>query len=171
MSEQLPAEAVEALKRQPAKITATESRVEPVAEFGALGKFRTLLGLLYEKYPLDPLLQMYLGEYSEDEELQLLLTDGGHGFQKMLCRQLVLTDQMAVKLLQRALGEQDIVEAARRTKEAARLMSVFQQGVLTLNKVRAGNEQRITVQHVNVSGGNALVAANVRTGGGGREEI
>jgi hypothetical protein len=110
------------------------------------------------------------------EDARALLADGGRDIQIKLCRQLALTHEAAVKFLQRGMGEYNTVEAARLTNAAARLMSVFQQGVLALRNVQAGNDQRITFQQVNVSGGNTLVAANVKTGaalvpaGEGREE-
>ena len=43
-------------------------------------------------------------------------------------------------------------------------MQVFQEGMLTLKKSRTGGEQKIVVQHVQVSdGGQAVIAAQVKT--------
>jgi hypothetical protein len=56
---------------------------------------------------------------------------------------------------------------------ASRLMMAFQQGMVTLDKIRAGGKQTILVQHVQVNdGGQAVVAGKVRGGaeGGGRQE-
>jgi hypothetical protein len=55
---------------------------------------------------------------------------------------------------------------------ASRLMMTFQQGLVTLDKLRAGNKQIIIVQHVQVNdGGQAVVAGKVPSGkGGGRDE-
>jgi hypothetical protein len=56
---------------------------------------------------------------------------------------------------------------------SSRLMIAFQQGMMTLDKLRAGGKQTILVQHVQVNeGGQAVVAGKVRGGaeGGGRKE-
>ena len=44
-------------------------------------------------------------------------------------------------------------------------MSVFQQGMLTLQKIKTGGNQTVTVQHVNVGAGGQAVIGNVQTGG------
>jgi hypothetical protein len=77
---------------------------------------------------------------------------------------LALAHEAAEKFLQRGMGEHNTVEAARLVNAASRLMSVFQQGVLALRDIQPGHDPRITLQQVNVSGGNALIAANVNTG-------
>jgi hypothetical protein len=60
------------------------------------------------------------------------------------------------------------VEACRLTNSAARLMSVFQDGLLTLQKLRTGGNQTVTVQHVNVESGAQAVIGNVQTRGARR---
>ena len=46
----------------------------------------------------------------------------------------------------------------KRLNTAARCMTAYQQGLLTLRKLRVGGHQRISVQHVHVSeGGQAIV--------------
>jgi hypothetical protein len=51
---------------------------------------------------------------------------------------------------------------------ASRLMLAFQQGLLTLDRLRGGGTQNIVVQHVQVNGGGrAVVAGKVRGGKGG----
>jgi hypothetical protein len=50
-------------------------------------------------------------------------------------------------------------------------MGVFQDGLLTLQRLRSGGNQTVTVQHVNVQAGAQAVIGNVGTGGrkrGGR---
>ena len=60
------------------------------------------------------------------------------------------------------------VEACRLTNAAARLLSSFHEGALTLHKLRTGNKQTVVVQHVRVSeGGQAVIAGDMTTGGGG----
>jgi hypothetical protein len=57
---------------------------------------------------------------------------------------------------------------------AARAMSAFNEGMLTLAKVRTGGRQNVVVQHVDVRGGQAVVAGQVagrgRTGRGRKTE-
>jgi hypothetical protein len=48
---------------------------------------------------------------------------------------------------------------------SVRLMGAFQQGLLAVQKLRSGNTQTVTVQHVHVSGGQALITGTVQAGG------
>jgi hypothetical protein len=59
----------------------------------------------------------------------------------------------------------DQVEACRCTNAAARLMSAFNDAALTLQRLRTGGNQTVTVQHVNVASGGQAVIGNVQTGG------
>jgi hypothetical protein len=59
----------------------------------------------------------------------------------------------------------DQVEACRLANTVARLMGTFQDGLLTLQKLRTGGSQTVTVQHVNVGAGGQAAIGNVRTGG------
>jgi hypothetical protein len=115
--------------------------------------------------------QVYL--QADCDDARAMLSDGGKDIQIKICQQLAQAHDAAIKLLHRGMGEYNTVEAARLANVAARLMTVFQQGVLALRHIQAGGE-RITLQQVNVSGGNALVAANVSIGtrspSTGREE-
>jgi hypothetical protein len=57
-------------------------------------------------------------------------------------------------------------EAARMACAAARLMDSYQRGLLTLDRLRNGGRQVVTVQHVKVEGGGqAIVAGEMRAGG------
>ncbi len=47
-------------------------------------------------------------------------------------------------------------------------MSVFQDGLLTLQRLRTGGNQTVTVQHVNVAAGAQAVIGSVQTGGAKR---
>lgn len=110
--------------------------------------------------------QMYVQHDCDDA--RVMLFDGGRDIQIKLCRQLSLAHEAATKLLSRAIGEYNSVEAARLANAACRLMSTFQEGAVVLRNVQVGSEARITVlQEVNVSGGNAVVGASVRTGAAG----
>jgi hypothetical protein len=61
------------------------------------------------------------------------------------------------------MSEFNSVEAARLVNAASRLMSVYQQGILALRNIQLGHDPRITLQQVNVSGGNTVVAATIAT--------
>jgi len=57
------------------------------------------------------------------------------------------------------------IEASRLANSAARMMESFNQGLLTLDRLRNGRQQLVTVQHVNVAnGGQAIVAGEVSPG-------
>ena len=59
------------------------------------------------------------------------------------------------------------VQVTRLAGAAARMMTTFQQGLLTLQRIRTGGQQVVTVQHVEVrAGGQAIVAGKMKAGGG-----
>jgi hypothetical protein len=105
--------------------------------------------------------------------------DAGNSLEKMLAHQMAVAHEASLRLLNRALEragyessmgamrEGDSIEACRMTNAAARLMSVFQDGLLTLQRLRTGGAQTVTVQHVNVASGGRAVVGNVQTGTGG----
>lgn len=58
------------------------------------------------------------------------------------------------------------VEATRLTNASARAMAAFNDAALTLQRLRTGGRQVVTVQHVTVNeGGQAVVAQHMRPGG------
>jgi hypothetical protein len=58
------------------------------------------------------------------------------------------------------------IEAARMAATAARLMETSQRGALTLDRLRDGGQQTMTIQHVNVTeGGQAVVAGAIQNKG------
>ena len=75
-----------------------------------------------------------------------------------------------MKLVARSLDMHDEpVEMARLSNAAARAMQVYQEALLTLQKLRTGGKQTVVVQHVQVSeGGQAVVAGSV-TGTSGEQ--
>src|SRR6266567_3720849 len=93
---------------------------------------------------------------------------------KMLAHQLAAAHSLAMRMVA-ASGEQltaykksghqyphRSIEAARMANTAARLMDAYQRGLLTLERIRNGGRQVVTVQHVAVSaGGQAVVAGTV----------
>lgn len=75
-----------------------------------------------------------------------------------------LSDSNAMKPHDReadAVGSLYAAAQVRRLNAAARCMVVYQQGLLSLQKVRRNGQQRITVQHVNVSNGSRAVIGNI----------
>jgi hypothetical protein len=61
------------------------------------------------------------------------------------------------------------VEMARLSNASARMMQIYQEAVLTLQKLRTGGKQTVVVQHVQVSeGGQAVIAGSVAGTSGGQ---
>ena len=98
-----------------------------------------------------------------------------NSLEKMLAHQMAVAHEGTMRLMDRALSfesSQDAVESCRLANTAARLMGVFQDGMLTLQRLRTGGSQTVTVQHVNVQSG-AQAVIGMGTGGrkrGGRNE-
>jgi hypothetical protein len=104
--------------------------------------------------------------------------------EQMLAHQLAAAHAGAMRLMGQVTNMTMMQATAMRTDDstnlrvtrlagaASRLMMAFQQGLVTLDKLRAGGKQTILVQHVQVNdGGQAVVAGKVRGGkGGGRQE-
>ena len=94
-----------------------------------------------------------------------------NSIEKMLAHQMAVAHEGYMRLMDRALSYEvgtmrggDSVEACRLANSAARLMNVFQDAALTLQKLRTGGNQTVTVQHVNVASGAQAVIGNVQTG-------
>jgi hypothetical protein len=92
----------------------------------------------------------------------------GNSLEKMLAHQMAVAHEASMRHMDRALSEDDPVEACRLSNASARLMSVFQDGLLTLQRIRTGGNQTVTVQHVNVEPGGQAVIGNVQAGGAKR---
>jgi hypothetical protein len=92
----------------------------------------------------------------------------GNSLEKMLAHQMAVAHEASMRLMNDALTQNDPVEACRLSNAAARLMSAFQDGLLTLQRIRTGGNQTVTVQHVNVAPGGQAVIGNVRAGGAKR---
>ena len=100
-----------------------------------------------------------------------------NSLEKMLAHQMAVAHEATMRLMDRALSydaggramrEGDSVEACRLANTAARLMSVYQDGLITLQRLRTGGNQTVTVQHVSVAPGGQAVIGNVQTGGAKR---
>lgn len=96
----------------------------------------------------------------------------GNSLEKMLAHQMAVAHHAALRLMgqamRRAERDSESVEVARLANTAARLLSVFQDGLLTLQRLRNGGAQTVTVQHVNVQAGAQAVVGSVTTGGNKR---
>jgi hypothetical protein len=88
-----------------------------------------------------------------------------NSLEKMLAHQLAVAHKTALEITAKASFEENVTEKARSLNLAARLMEVFQNGLLTLQRLRSGGDQRITVQHVTVSAGAQAIVGDVKVGG------
>jgi hypothetical protein len=88
-----------------------------------------------------------------------------NSLEKMLCHQMAAMHRAAMKLAARSLDfESQPVEMARLSNAAARMMQVYQEAFLALQKIRTGGKQTVVVQHVQVSqGGQAVIAGTVKS--------
>jgi archaeosine-15-forming tRNA-guanine transglycosylase len=91
----------------------------------------------------------------------------GNSIEKMLCHQMAAVHFTALRLLQKSAGDKlQPGEVARFTNAAARMIHVYQNGCLVLQKLKTKGTQRVIVQYqqVNVNeGGQAVVAGKVGT--------
>ena len=81
-----------------------------------------------------------------------------NSLEKMLAHQMAIAHEAIMRMTDRAMSYEhntsgDQTEACRCANTAARLMGAFQSGMLTLQKLRTGGNQTVTVQHVNVQPG------------------
>jgi hypothetical protein len=93
-----------------------------------------------------------------------------NSLEKMLAHQLAFAHEASMRIMGEAMtnirpyNRPDSVELTRLTNAAARLMSVYQDGLLTLQRLRSGGNQTVTVQHVHVNEGGQAVIGNVAPG-------
>jgi hypothetical protein len=101
-----------------------------------------------------------------------------NSFEKMLAHQLALIHVLAMKTGARALDfekrqgeygdglkQADSVELARLAAATSRLSAAFQDGLVTLQRLRNGSAQTMTIRHVTVEAGGQAVIGNVKPGG------
>jgi hypothetical protein len=93
-----------------------------------------------------------------------------NSLERMLVHQMAAAHKQAMEQMGQVPYEHNAAAQAKRVNAAARCMTVYQQGVLALHKVRQNGQQRIMVQYVNVSNGSQAVIGNIeRDSGGGLE--
>jgi hypothetical protein len=86
----------------------------------------------------------------------------GNSSEKMLAHQLAAMHKAAMEMIGSVVPHsRDAAIQNRRLNAAARCMTVYQRGLLTLHKVRQNGNQRITVQYVNVSNGSQAVLGDI----------
>lgn len=84
--------------------------------------------------------------------------------EQMLVHQMAAAHRASLDLVAEAGNTRDPVEKCRLLNTAARLIDVYQKGVLTINKIRTGGQQTVLVQHVQVTdGGQAVINGTVGT--------
>lgn len=87
------------------------------------------------------------------------------GLEKMLAHQMALAHKLAFDFANRGSEQTDPVAATRYLNISVRLMDNFQRAMLAVHKLRSGNTQTVTVQHVHVHGGQTVVAGTMQAGG------
>jgi hypothetical protein len=83
--------------------------------------------------------------------------------EKMLAHQLAAVHRVVMEHMAFSPSRHDLAGQAKRLTAVARCMSVYQQGLLTLRKLRQGGHQRISVQYVKVTEGSQAVISNVQS--------
>lgn len=86
----------------------------------------------------------------------------------MLSHQLAVAHKTALEVTSKGMLEADPVERARTLNIAARFMDTFQRGLLTMQRLRTGGAQNITVHYATVGEGGQAIVGNVQTGGQGK---
>jgi hypothetical protein len=92
-----------------------------------------------------------------------------NSLEKMLCHQMAAAHHAAMRLLGDGVGLNGFtrlptVEQGRLVNVGARLMDVYQAGLVTLQRLRTGGRQEVVVQHVQVNeGGQAVVAGTIKS--------
>ena len=90
--------------------------------------------------------------------------------ENMLAHQLAASHKHAMKLLADSENQRDPVERARLVNAAARLMAIFQPGMIALGRYRSGGKQTVSVQHNHVQGGQAVITGAGDIGEGGAQK-
>jgi len=90
--------------------------------------------------------------------------------EKLLAHEIALAHKVACEQSAKASRENDPEMEIKRLHVSARMMGAFQQGVLTLQKLRTGGTQNVIVQHVHVADGGQAVIGAVQTRGGEDEK-
>lgn len=108
-----------------------------------------------------------------------------NSLEKMLAHQMALAHELAMKTGDAAMRELETlknkqknrhyyeaenIEYQRLVNSTTKLMNAFSTHMLTLQKMRNGGNQTMTVQHVHVNDGGQAVIGNINKGGGAKNE-
>ena len=89
-----------------------------------------------------------------------------NSLEKMLGHQMAVLHDNAMRNASKAALEQDPVHSVRMMNLSIRAMETYQKGLLTLKRLRGTGEQRIVIQHVNVTQGGQAVIGQIQPRGG-----
>lgn len=89
-----------------------------------------------------------------------------NSLEKMLAHQLAATHAVVMEQVGQVHVREEGQATAKRLTAIARCLQAYQQGLLTLKKLRQTGNQRIVVQYVNVSEGGQAVIGNIERGSG-----
>jgi hypothetical protein len=84
-----------------------------------------------------------------------------NSLERMLAHQLAAAHKTAMEQMKLSSYDRDPTIQAKRLNAAAKHMAAYQNGLLTLRKLRRSGNQRIMVQYVNVSNGSQAVLGDV----------
>jgi hypothetical protein len=90
-----------------------------------------------------------------------------NSLEKMLAHQMAVLHNAAMLNASKAALEQDPVNSVRMMSLSIRSFEAYQKAMLTFKRLRGSGEQKITIQHVNVTQGGQAVIGQVQPGGAG----
>ena len=82
--------------------------------------------------------------------------------QKMICHQMAAAHRHAMRLLAESEAQRDTVEKCRMATTASKLMDAFSRAATALQRLQTGSSQVVTVQHVQINGGQTAIVGNFR---------
>ena len=86
--------------------------------------------------------------------------------QKMICHQMAAAHRHALRLLAESEAQRDSAEKCRMAMTASKLMDAFSRAATALQRLQTGSSQVVTVQHVQINGGQTAIVGNFRGGNG-----
>lgn len=88
----------------------------------------------------------------------------------MLASQMIAVHNLSMEYARRASGQNLSLDVSNSLiSRTSKLMNIFTRQVETLQKYRSKGQQKIVVQHVQVSEGGQAIIGDVHQGGGGHE--
>ncbi len=91
--------------------------------------------------------------------------------EQMIAHQMAVAHRTSLDLIAEAGNTRDPIERCRLINTASKLMDLCQKGLTTIQKIRTGGQQTVTVQHVQVSdGGQAVINGSVDARGRGSDK-